>query len=273
MTQQATDHPAAEPYVQFDRVEKSFRTKSGTVTALDELSLTVNEGEFLAIVGPSGCGKSTLLLALAGLTTPTSGTVTLEGSTIAGPVTKAGVVFQNAELLPWRNALENVLLQAEVRKLPRGSLSDRARQLLADVGLGGFEDHYPDELSGGMQQRVSLCRALLHDPSILLMDEPFGALDAITRDQVQMDLQNLWLQSRRTVMFITHSIEEAVFLADRVIVLSPRPAAIAADIRVSMPRPRHVADRGSPEFTAYVNGIRDEFGKLGIFSDRDVEGR
>lgn len=273
MTQVSQSPSSTAPYVEFDRVEKSFTTKGGKVTAIEELSLTVEEGEFLAIVGPSGCGKSTLLLALAGLTTPTNGTVSLEGQTICGPVTDAGVVFQNAELLPWRTALDNVLLQAEVRKLPRGSLTERARQLLADVGLGGFEDHYPDELSGGMQQRVSLCRALLHDPSVLLMDEPFGALDAITRDQVQMDLQNLWLQSRRTVMFITHSIEEAVFLADRVIVLSPRPASIAADIRVDLARPRHVADRGSAEFTAYVNEIRVEFGKLGIFSDRSPASR
>ncbi|WP_245634341.1 ABC transporter ATP-binding protein [Janibacter corallicola] len=262
----------AEPYVDFDRVEKSFRAKGGKVVALEALSMSIDQGEFVAIVGPSGCGKSTLLLALAGLTTPTSGAVRLEGATVAGPVVDAGVVFQNAELLPWRTALENVLLQAEVRKLSKAEYTERARQLLADVGLAGFEDHYPDELSGGMQQRVSLCRALLHDPSILLMDEPFGALDAITRDQVQMDLQSLWLKSRRTVLFITHSIEEAVFLADRVIVLSPRPATIAADIRVDMSRPRHVSDRGAAEFTAYVNEIREEFGKLGIFSDRDPAG-
>lgn len=273
MTPRTKLPPSATPYVQFDQVEKSFGTKASKVTALEALSLTIHEGEFLALVGPSGCGKSTLLLALAGLTTPTSGTVSLEGRPITGPVTDAGVVFQNAELLPWRTALENVLLQAEVRKLPRGSLTETARRLLVDVGLGGFQDHYPDELSGGMQQRVSLCRALLHDPSILLMDEPFGALDAITRDQVQMDLQNLWLQSRRTVMFITHSIEEAVFLADRVIVLSPRPATIAADIRVDIPRPRQVADRDSPEFTTYVHGIRKEFGNLGLFSDQDTSSR
>lgn len=256
-----------ETHVEFIDVGKSFETKSGVVTAVDSLSLTIAQGEFVAVVGPSGCGKSTLLLALAGLTQPTSGTVQVGGSSVQEPVTDAGIVFQSAELLTWRTAVENVLLQAEIRKLDPGEAYERATQLLADVGLQGFEHHYPEELSGGMQQRVALCRALLHGPAMILLDEPLGALDAITRDQVQMDLQHLWMKSRTTVFLITHSIEEAVFLADRVIVLTPRPARIAAEISIDLPRPRHISDRGSPAFTSYVNTIRDEFSRLGVFTD------
>lgn len=260
---------AMQKFVEFADVEKSFSTKNGKITAISDLSLSISEGEFLAIVGPSGCGKSTLLMALAGLTQPTSGEVKFNGSAVADPLTEAGVVFQNAELLAWRTALENILLQAEIRRLPMEEATVRAKTLLANVGLGGFHNHYPDELSGGMQQRVALCRALLHDPALLLMDEPFGALDAITRDQIQSDLQQLWLQSRKTVVFITHSIEEAVFLADRVVMLSPRPARIAADIQVDLPRPRHIADRGSPEFTNLVNELREEFTRLGVFAENE----
>lgn len=260
---------AMQKFVEFADVEKSFTTKNGKITAISDLSLSISEGEFLAIVGPSGCGKSTLLMALAGLTQPTSGEVKFNGSAVVDPLTEAGVVFQNSELLAWRTALENILLQAEIRRLPMEEATVRAKTLLANVGLGGFHNHYPDELSGGMQQRVALCRALLHDPALLLMDEPFGALDAITRDQIQSDLQQLWLQSRKTVVFITHSIEEAVFLADRVVMLSPRPARIAADIQVDLPRPRHIADRGSPEFTNLVNELREEFTRLGVFAENE----
>lgn len=256
-----------QEFVEFDNVEKSFETANGTVTAVDALSLSMAEGEFLAIVGPSGCGKSTLLMALAGLTQPTSGQVKFDGTIVDKPLTQAGIVFQNPELLAWRTALENVLLQSEIRGLPKNESVTRARELLVSVGLSGFETHYPDELSGGMQQRVSLCRSLLHDPDVLLMDEPFGALDAITRDQIQSDLQQLWLQSRKTVVFITHSIDEAVYLADRVIVLSPRPAKIAADIKIDLPRPRHNADRGSVKFNNFVNEIREEFTRLGVFEE------
>ena len=256
-----------EPFIRFRDVEKSFSTKNGTVTAVERLALDIAEGEFLAIVGPSGCGKSTLLMALAGLTQPTSGSIDVGDERVDGPMTSAGIVFQSAELLSWRTALENILLQAEIRKLDKNAYRERALQLLADVGLEGFADHYPDELSGGMQQRVALCCALLHEPSMVLMDEPLGALDAITRDQVQLDLQHLWLTVRSTVVLITHSIEEAVFLADRVVVLSPRPASIAAAQTIALPRPRHIADRGSEEFRGHVNAIRDEFSRLGVFGD------
>lgn len=256
----------SEGFVNFDNFTKTFDTKSGRLVAVESMSFSMERGEFLAIVGPSGCGKSTLLNAVAGLTLPSTGTVSVNGKRIVEPYTDSGIVFQNAELLPWRTTMENILLQAEIRKLPMGESREQARQLLAQVGLEGFEDRYPDELSGGMQQRVSLCRALLHDPEILVMDEPFGALDSLTRDQIQMDLQALWLKRRKTVIFVTHSIEEAVFLADRVMVFSPRPARVAADLRVNLERPRHAADRGQSGFLDLVAEIREEFTRLGVFA-------
>lgn len=261
-----------QTFIDVKNFEKSFKTREGKVTAIDNLDVTIPEGQFLSVVGPSGCGKSTLLMALAGLTQATSGEVTVDGSPVSGPLTRAGIVFQGAELLSWRTALENILLQVEIRKEDTRKYEAKALELLKDVGLAGFENHYPDELSGGMQQRVALCRALLHDPSVLLMDEPLGALDAITRDQVQIDLQHLWMQSRKTVVFITHSIEEAVFLGDRVILLSPRPGRIAADIDIDLARPRRIGDRGSAEMSRYINILRDEFAKLGVFdTNRDTQ--
>ncbi|MFC6878888.1 MULTISPECIES: ABC transporter ATP-binding protein [Actinomadura] len=258
---------AAAPYVEFDAFTKSFDTGGGVVTAVSEMSFELERGEFLAIVGPSGCGKSTLLMALAGLTQPTSGQVRVGGEAVLKPYTDLGIVFQSAELLPWRTALQNVLLQAEIRKAPKAESDARARELLARVGLKGFEGRYPDELSGGMRQRVALCRALLHDPEILVMDEPFGALDALTRDQIQIDLQRLWMERRKTVVFVTHSIDEAVFLADRVLVFSPRPARIAAEFRVPLDRPRHLSARAGSVFTDLVGEIRGVFETLGVLSE------
>ncbi|WP_326821349.1 ABC transporter ATP-binding protein [Streptosporangium sp. NBC_01639] len=257
------------PFVEFDRFAKAFDTGNGVVTAVEEMSFDLDRGEFLAIVGPSGCGKSTLLMALAGLTQPTGGQVRVSGRPVLEPYTDLGMVFQNAELLPWRTALQNVMLQAEIRRTARDQAEARARELLAQVGLAGFEDHHPDELSGGMQQRVALCRALLHDPEILVMDEPFGALDALTRDQIQIDLQRLWMERRKTVVFVTHSIDEAVFLADRVLVFSPRPARIAAEFRVPLERPRHLSVRGSREFADLVGDIRHVFENLGVLKEED----
>ncbi|MGH3392703.1 MAG: ABC transporter ATP-binding protein [Actinomadura sp.] len=254
-------------FVEFDRFSKAFDTGSGVVTAVDDMSFGLDRGEFLAIVGPSGCGKSTLLLALAGLTQPTGGQVRVADRPVLEPYTDLGIVFQNAELLPWRTALQNVMLQAEIRRSPKDAAEARARELLTQVGLGGFEDRYPDELSGGMQQRVALCRALLHDPEILVMDEPFGALDALTRDQIQIDLQQLWMDRRKTVVFVTHSIDEAVFLADRVLVFSPRPARIAAEFRVPLDRPRHLSARATPEFAGLVGEIRAVFENLGVLKE------
>jgi NitT/TauT family transport system ATP-binding protein len=258
---------AANPFVEFDHFTKSFGSGADTVTAVEEMSFTLRRGEFLAIVGPSGCGKSTLLMALAGLTQPTAGEVRIGHEPVRKPVTDLGIVFQHAELLPWRTAVQNVLLQAEIRRSPKAEAAERARELLEHVGLSGFAGHYPDELSGGMQQRVALCRALLHDPEILVMDEPFGALDALTRDQIQIDLQRLWLDRRKTVVFVTHSIDEAVFLADRVLVFSPRPASIAAEFRVELERPRALSARTSPEFTRLVGEIRGVFETLGVLTE------
>ncbi|KAB2367673.1 ABC transporter ATP-binding protein [Actinomadura montaniterrae] len=254
---------ATAPFIEFDRFTKSF----DAVTAVSEMSFELERGEFLAIVGPSGCGKSTLLMALAGLTQPSTGQVRVQGEPVLKPYTDLGFVFQGAELLPWRTALQNVLLQSEIRRAPRQEAERRARELLGQVGLGGFEDSYPDELSGGMQQRVALCRALLHDPQILVMDEPFGALDALTRDQIQIDLQRMWMERRKTVVFVTHSIDEAVFLADRVLVFSPRPARIAAEFRVPLERPRHLSARTGREFTDLVGEIRGVFENLGVLRE------
>lgn len=250
-----------------EHVTKSFDTDEGMVSAIDDVSLTIGRGEFVAIVGPSGCGKSTLLLALAGLTQPSTGAVRIDDQAITSPYTDLGVVFQSAELLPWRTTLGNVLLQTEIRRHPKQAARTRARELLAQVGLEGFADSYPEELSGGMQQRVALCRALLHDPEILVMDEPFGALDALTRDQMQIDLQRIWMTRRKTVVFVTHSIEEAAFLADRVLVFSPRPTRIAAEFPVDLERPRQLAVRTSPEFSGLVEDIRAVFTDLGVLAE------
>ncbi len=257
----------AERYIELDRVGKTFPTQDGAIEAVSDITMTLAEGEFCALVGPSGCGKSTLLLMLAGLTQPTKGSISIAGDVVMGPYTNLGIVFQSAELLPWRSALDNITLQAEIRKLPKAPARERARELMAQVGLANFEARFPDELSGGMAQRVSLCRALLHDPGVVVMDEPFGALDALTRDQLQSDMQRLWMRTRKTVVMVTHSIEEAVFLSDRIVVFSPRPARVAADLKVPLGRPRTVADRGRPEFTELVTEIRLLFAQMGVFGE------
>src|SRR2546429_5119107 len=209
-----------------------------SVEALHEVDFSVAEGEFLAIVGPSGCGKSTLLKILAGLIPASGGTALLNDVPIEGPRRDIGVVFQSAVLFPWRSVLGNVLLPADVQRLGRAAMTVRAMELLALVGLSGFEHRYPWQLSGGMQQRVSLVRALIHDPALLLMDEPFGALDALTREAMNVELQRIWLERRKTVVFITHSTAEAVFLADRIPGMTPRPGRIADLFPVELPRPR-----------------------------------
>ena len=227
----------------------------------------IGKGEFLSILGPSGCGKTTLMMIMVGLTAANAGEARISGRQINAPFTDSGIVFQTPELLEWRTALDNILLQIEVRRLPIRDFVDRARALLAQVGLGGFESKFPFELSGGMQQRVALCRALVHDPAILLMDEPFGALDALTRDQMNLDLQRIWLEKRKTAVFVTHSIEEAVFLSDRIVVMTPRPGSIADIITIDLPRPRTVDSKDSPRFNVYTGHIRKRFLDLGVFRD------
>jgi NitT/TauT family transport system ATP-binding protein len=252
-----TAAPSEPPYLEFRNLTKVYAGDDGPVRALDRISITQRQGEFLSILGPSGCGKSTLLMIAAGLLAGSNGVVAVRGQRVTAPRTDVGIVFQNPVLLEWRTAVGNIMLQAEARNLDRRTAERRARELLAAVGLTGFENKYPDELSGGMRQRVSICRALIHNPPQLLMDEPFGALDALTRDQLVLDLQRLWNDARMTVLFITHSVAEAVFLSDRVVVMTPRPGQIDRIIDIDLPRPRTLAMRESPEFNSYNRQILD----------------
>jgi NitT/TauT family transport system ATP-binding protein len=226
------------------------------VLALRDISFSVAEGEFIVVVGPSGCGKSTLLKVLAGLLPQTEGEADLKGTPIKGPRRDIGVVFQSPVLFPWRSVLGNVLLPADVQGLDQNEMHKRALELIDLVGLTGFEDRYPRELSGGMQQRVGIVRALIHDPAILLMDEPFGALDAMTRETMNVELQRIWMERRKTVLFITHSTAEAVFLADRVIVMTPRPGRIGDEFAVDLPRPRKLDVMNTERFGGYVRRVR-----------------
>jgi len=245
-------------------VAKSYRTGDGEVESLRPLEFEVGEGEFVSVVGPSGCGKSTLLKLIAGLLPASGGSIEIGGATVDGPPPGIGIVFQSHVLLPWRTVLANILLQAEVRGLPREQSRARARELVAMVGLEGFENKFPWQLSGGMQQRASICRALVHDPAILLMDEPFGALDAMTREKMNLELQRIWAAAKKTVLLITHSIPESIFLSDRVLVMSERPGSIAAIYEVALPRPRTLAMMGSPEFSVLAQTIRAHFYSKGL---------
>jgi NitT/TauT family transport system ATP-binding protein len=258
----------APPFVQIEDVTKVYPIHGGYLHALDEVSLTIREHEFVSIVGPSGCGKSTLLLITAGLIPASTGTITVGGKPVGTrPYTDVGIVFQRDVLLDWRTALSNILLQYEIRGLDRAAGRRRAEDLLRLVGLDGFAERYPGELSGGMRQRVAICRALVHDAPLLLMDEPFGALDALTREQMSTDLERIWERERKTVLFVTHSIPEAVFLSDRVVVMSPRPGRIERIIEIEMPRPRRLADRESPAFTEPQREIREIFQATGVLRD------
>jgi NitT/TauT family transport system ATP-binding protein len=253
----ANANTAAASLIQLDGVSKTFRTTSGgTVKALDQVNLTIGSSEFISVVGPSGCGKTTLLRIIAGLEGEHGGTFRLAGETVTGPSRDIGIVFQDATLLPWRTVLNNVLLPAQVLRLESAAALATARRLLELVGLKGFEDKYPHELSGGMRQRVSIARALIHDPAVLLMDEPFGALDALTRETMGLELLKIWDTARKTVFLITHSITEAVFLSDRVIVLSPRPGRILADVPIALPRPRNLDMLSDETFGMFTRRIR-----------------
>jgi NitT/TauT family transport system ATP-binding protein len=245
-------------------VTKSFRTASGDVLALDTFSLEITAGEFVAIVGPSGCGKSTLLRLIAGLTPATSGTITVFGHSVSGPLTDVGIVFQQPILLDWRDVLGNVLFNIDMRGLDVKAYTPRALDLLSQVGLSDFAAKQPYELSGGMKQRTAIARGLIHDPPLLLMDEPFGALDALTREQMRLDLETLWIATRKTVLFITHSIDEAVLLADRVVVMSPRPGRIEKLIEVGMPRPRGLDGRSTARFQELNAEITNIFLSRGV---------
>lgn len=253
--------------IKVSSVSKIFRAGTDLIPAIDDLSVDVRRGEFVTLVGPSGCGKTTLMMIIGGLIDPDHGNIAIHGETVRGPFTNLGIVFQNPELLDWRTSLSNIMLQIEIRNLSQRDYTPVALDLLARVGLEDFAEKYPHELSGGMKQRVALCRALVHDPEILLLDEPFGALDALTRDQMNYDLQHIWLEKRKTAILVTHSIDEAVWLSDRVLVMTPRPARIAEDISIDLPRPRSLEMKNSAEFNTYTGRVRALFKDLGVFHD------
>jgi NitT/TauT family transport system ATP-binding protein len=252
------------PLIVVSNLEKTYATRGrAQVHALAGISVEVGAGEFITIVGQSGCGKTTLLKILAGLLPRSAGSVTLRGQLVDGPSRDIGIVFQDPVLLPWRTVFDNVMLPVEVLGLDRKSSGSRAMDLLGLVGLEGFEDKYPHELSGGMRQRVAIARALVHDPSLLLMDEPFGALDAMTREFMNLELLRIWQESGKTIVFITHSIPEAAFLADRVVVMSARPGRIQEIVDVRLPRPRDLDMMASDEFGVYTRRIRHLFDARG----------
>jgi NitT/TauT family transport system ATP-binding protein len=252
-------------FIELTRISKTFSTRDRASTlAVDGVDLQISTREFVSLLGPSGCGKSTLLSIIAGLIHPSDGEVHIDGRPIIAPYTDVGIVFQSDLLLDWRTVIGNVLIQFEMRGLKAEPHRERARSLVRSVGLGDFEQKYPWELSGGMRQRVAICRALVHDPPLLLMDEPFGALDALTRAQLQIDLQTIWQTTRKTVVFVTHSIEEAVFLSDRVIVMTPRPGRIRDIIKIDLPRPRDLDVREQPAFTEVLHRVNHLFQDMGV---------
>jgi NitT/TauT family transport system ATP-binding protein len=257
-----TEATAALPGAMIEAVTvgKTYQASKGrSVEALTGVSLAIKEGEFVSIVGPSGCGKSTFLSLVAGLVPMSSGHITVAGKRVTSPSIDVGIVFQSALLLDWRTVLENIMVPVEVMGLPRAEYRKRAFELLDMTGLTNFANHYPWQLSGGMQRRVAICRALVFNPPILLLDEPFGALDAMTRDYMNLELMRIWQANRKTVILITHSIQEAVLLSDRVAVMSPVPGRILEIIDVDIPRPRALEVTAQPRFGEIANGIRKYF--------------
>ena len=250
--------------IELSAVAKTYRSRDGqAVPAVQDVTLEIKEEQFVGIVGPSGCGKSTLLKLVAGLVAPSCGRVRVRGAEVREPFPDVGFVFQSAVLLPWRTVLDNVLFSVEMLGRPRHACHAQALDLIHLTGLAGFERKYPWELSGGMQQRVAICRALVHDPSILLMDEPFGALDAMTREEMSFELLRIWDERRKTILFVTHSIAEAILLSDRVVVMTPRPGRVARILDIPLPRPRTV----DMEFDARFKDCSDEI-RAHIFGRR-----
>jgi NitT/TauT family transport system ATP-binding protein len=261
VTRNSPPSSAAEAITFLD-VGHQFETREGQeLSALEGVCLDVKPGEFVSIVGPSGCGKTTLLRLVAGLLTPHSGKVLVGGTEVREPRPDVGLVFQQAMLLPWFSVMRNVLLPVDVQGQRMADYQDRAHGLIRMVGLGGFERRLPNELSGGMQQRVALARALVHNPKILLMDEPFAALDAMTREAMNVELQQIWSGQHKTVLFVTHGIGESVFLSDRVVVMTPRPGRVAAVIDIPFARPRSAQLLGTAEFAAVAADIRNVFNR------------
>jgi NitT/TauT family transport system ATP-binding protein len=253
--------------LEIDRVNKVFGEETATpFEALCPTTVSIEPGEFVSVVGPSGCGKSTLMLMVAGLLEATQGVVRVDGKALSGPLTDVGIAFQDHLLLDFRTAIDNVLLMGIIRRVAMGPVRERTNELFDRLGLTAAAQRYPHQLSGGMRQRVSLARALVLRPSVLLMDEPFGALDALTRLQVRFDLEQLWMNDRPTVLFITHSVEEAVGLSDRVLVMSPSPGRVVEELRIDLPRPRPLALGEEPELMHHAKRIYDHFARLGVIN-------
>lgn len=252
--------PPIQPTLVVRHVSAVFTDPGGSLHALQDLSFQVAPQEFVCVLGPSGCGKTTLLRTLAGLLPPSSGEIEYLGHALSGPQAGIGLVFQKANLMPWRNVLDNILLPLEVQGMPRLDAQEKAARLVKLVGLQGFENSLPRQLSGGMAQRVALARALVQDPDLLLLDEPFGSLDALTRERMGSELLNIWQQQRKTVVMVTHSISEALLLADRVLVLTRRPGRLSLDLAVSLPRPRSEETRYLPEFSTLSRQVRAAIG-------------
>jgi NitT/TauT family transport system ATP-binding protein len=245
-----------QPHIRIEDVRKVYRSAGDEVEAVSRVSFTVREGEFVAILGPSGCGKSTLLMMCAGLEPVTAGTISIAGAAVDAPRSCVGIMYQDSTLLPWKTVLENILFPVRIQKRPLPEHRERAHDLIRMVGLAGFEDKKPHQLSGGMKQRVAICRALVTDPDILLMDEPFSALDAMTRDEMNDALLDIWDRYRKTGLFVTHSIREAVYLADRVLVMTRRPATIVEDIAIPFARPRDRSIGETPQFNEICAYLR-----------------
>jgi NitT/TauT family transport system ATP-binding protein len=259
MTRDAGTLPAScsMSKIHIEGLSKTYASRNGGVTALEDVSLSIKPNEFVTLVGPSGCGKSTLLKVIGALIKPSRGTLHYDGAPLLRPTHDVGIVFQEAVLLQWRTVLDNVLLPAEILGLDKRKSRERALELIKLVGLGGFEQRYPRELSGGMQQRVSICRALIHNPSVLLMDEPFAALDAMTREELGFELLRIWAVDKKTVIFVTHNIIEAILLADRVVAMTPRPGRIARVVEIDLPRPRTIAMEFTEQFKSYSDQVRE----------------
>lgn len=251
---------AVPDYISITGVRKVYNPGPTEIEAVSSVSLRITSGDFVSIIGPSGCGKSTLLMMVAGLENPTEGTIAISGRAILKPSDETGIMFQDSTLLPWKTALENVLFPIVIQRRMSALFKERGIELLNAVGLGNFIDKRPAELSGGMKQRVAICRALIQDPSLLLMDEPFSALDAISRDDLGELLLDLWQKTHKTALFVTHSIREAVFLSDRVIVMAPRPSRIIADVKIPFGRPRNTAVQETAEYAKICASLRAQIG-------------
>ena len=244
------------PLLEVNELEVTFTDEKGSLQALNQINFSVDREQFICVVGPSGSGKSTLIRVLAGLLSPTEGEVILDGTSLTEPRQGVGIVFQKANLMPWRSVLRNITLPLEINNIPQIEADERAAELIELVGLTGFDDWLPHDLSGGMLQRVAIARSLIQDPDLLLLDEPFGALDALTREKMGAELLRVWRARKKTVIMITHDISEAVFLADRVLAISPQPGRITLDLEINLNRPRKEEDRFSQDFVSFTQDLR-----------------